>query len=126
MCDGARGLRGRGAPEDGLLARPDRPRRCTLPMTALRVIPPSSPAIWLAERPSDQSFLRSSTRSSVQFMFFSFPGTASQTTERSTESTLRARACFRRPGVYASPEVLRNPPAARDVVVDSHKTYNMA
>jgi acetylornithine/N-succinyldiaminopimelate aminotransferase len=37
-------------------------------MTALRVMPPNSPAIWLAESPSDQSFLRSSTRSSVHVM----------------------------------------------------------
>src|SRR4029077_6540970 len=64
--EGARGLRWRGTEEEGALARPERPRRCTLPMTALRVIPPSSPAIWLAERPSAHSFLRSSTRSSVQ------------------------------------------------------------
>jgi hypothetical protein len=47
------------------LALPDSPRRCTLPITALRVTPPSSAAIALAERPSDQSFLRSSTLSSV-------------------------------------------------------------
>ena len=53
---------------EGLLARPERPRRCTLPITALRVTPPSCPATWLAESPSCQSFLRSSTRSSVQLM----------------------------------------------------------
>jgi hypothetical protein len=36
-------------------------------MTALRVTPwPSSPAIWLALRPSIQSFFKVSTRSSVQ------------------------------------------------------------
>src|SRR4051812_40628629 len=64
--DGARGLRWRGTEEEGALARPERPRRCTLPMTALRVIPPSSPAIWLAERPSAHNFFRRSTRSSVQ------------------------------------------------------------
>src|SRR5204862_5359715 len=68
ICDGERGLRGRGDALELLLARPDRPSRCTLPMTALRVIPPSSAAIWLAERPSDQSFFRSSTRSSVHDM----------------------------------------------------------
>src|ERR1043166_2921954 len=66
--DGARGLRWRGTEEDGPLARPERPSRCTLPITALRVMPPSSPAIWLAERPSDHSFLSSSTRSSVQLI----------------------------------------------------------
>ena len=43
-----------------------RPSRCTLPMTALRVTLPMRPAIWLALRPSVQSFLSSSTRSSVQ------------------------------------------------------------
>ena len=62
---------GRAAPEEELLARPERPRRCTLPITALRVMPPSSPAIWLAESPSAHSFFRSSTRSSVQPMSFS-------------------------------------------------------
>src|SRR5438874_9685373 len=61
-------LRGRGAVEDGDLARPESPSRCTLPITALRVMPPSSPAIWLADSPSAQSFLSSSTRSSVQDM----------------------------------------------------------
>src|SRR5215471_1256143 len=35
-------------------------------MTALRVIPPSSAAIWLADRPSAHNFFRSSTLSSVQ------------------------------------------------------------
>ena len=54
-----RGLRGRGAEEDGALARPERPSRCTLPITALRVMPPSSAAIWLADRPSAQSFFSS-------------------------------------------------------------------
>src|SRR5207302_5079314 len=70
-CEVARTLRGRGAAEEGLLARPDRPRRCTLPMTALRVIPPSSAAIWLADRPSAHNFLRFSTRSSVHDMALS-------------------------------------------------------
>src|SRR6476660_7058963 len=68
IMPGARALRGRAAPEEELLARPERPRRCTLPITALRVMPPSSPAIWLADSPSAQSFFRSSTRSSVQDM----------------------------------------------------------
>jgi hypothetical protein len=40
-----RALRGRAAAEDGDLARPERPSRCTLPITALRVMPPSSAAI---------------------------------------------------------------------------------
>src|SRR6478752_3584088 len=63
-----RGLRARGAEEDGDLARPESPSRCTLPITALRVMPPSSPAIWLADSPSAQSFFSSSTRSSVHDM----------------------------------------------------------
>src|SRR5690606_28496821 len=48
--------------------RPDSFRRCTLPITALRLTPPSWVAIWLALSPSAQSLVRSSTRSSVQFM----------------------------------------------------------
>src|SRR5207253_9488333 len=61
---GADGRRGRSL-RDGL-ARPARPRRCTLPITALRVTPPRARAIWLAESPSVQRFLSCSTRSSVQ------------------------------------------------------------
>src|SRR5690606_9315054 len=58
--------RARGAVLVGL-ARADSLRRCTLPITALRVTPsPNSPAIWLALKPSIQSFFKSSTRSSVQ------------------------------------------------------------
>ena len=53
------------AGEDGL-ARPDRPRRWTLPITALRVTPPNCLAICDAERPSAQSFVNVATRSSVQ------------------------------------------------------------
>src|SRR5438105_13432476 len=61
-----RALRGRGAAVEGALARPERPRRCTLPITALRVTLPSSAAIWLADRPDSQSFFHCSTRSSDQ------------------------------------------------------------
>src|SRR5260370_9650836 len=64
-CEDDRGLRGRLTEEEGVLARPDSPSRCTLPITALRVMPPSSAAIRLAESPSAHSFFRSSTRSSV-------------------------------------------------------------
>src|SRR5207244_6033068 len=64
-CEDDRGLRGRLTEEEGVLARPDSPSRCTLPITALRVTPPSSAAIRLAESPSAHSFFRSSTRSSV-------------------------------------------------------------
>jgi len=55
--------------ENSVLAgfgRPVSPRRCTLPMTALRVTLPSSAAILLADNPSAHNFLRSSTLSSVQ------------------------------------------------------------
>jgi hypothetical protein len=47
-ADGTRGvvdLRGRGALEPGVFARPDNPSRWTLPITALRVTLPISPAI---------------------------------------------------------------------------------
>ena len=54
-------------------ARPESPSRCTLPITALRVTPPNCLAIWLADRPSSQSFYRVSTRSSVQPMATSNP-----------------------------------------------------
>ena len=53
------------------VARPERPRRCTLPITALRVTPPICLAIWLALKPSVQSFLSNSTLSSVQAMIVS-------------------------------------------------------
>ena len=66
ICWAGRALRGRGAAEEGLLARPERPSRCTLPITAFRVTFPSSAAIWLAESPASQSFFSCSTRSSDQ------------------------------------------------------------
>src|SRR5215510_10511976 len=72
-CEAGRALRARGTAEDAVLARPDRPRRWTFPITALRVMPPSSPAIWLADSPSAQSFLSRSTRSSVQLMSLRSP-----------------------------------------------------
>ena len=43
---------------DRLFARPDKPSRCTLPITALRLTLPSSAAIWLAESPASQSFFQ--------------------------------------------------------------------
>src|SRR6202023_2211294 len=90
IIDGERAWRGRGAPVDVLLARPDRPSRCTLPITALRVMPPSSAAIWLAERPSDHNFLRCSTRSSVQDMGPLHEMTLSEVGSCRTESPLSA------------------------------------
>src|SRR5581483_3076096 len=45
--------------------RCSRPRRCALPITALRLTPPSSSAIWLAVAPSAHIFFRRSMRSSV-------------------------------------------------------------
>ena len=58
MWEWVRGFRWRGADDDGDLARPDRPSRCTLPITALRLTLPSSAAIWLAESPASQSFVQ--------------------------------------------------------------------
>jgi len=50
-------LRLRGAGAAASLSRPERPRRCTFPITALRVMAwPNSAAIWLALWPSNQSF----------------------------------------------------------------------
>src|ERR1700744_206100 len=80
MCWAGRALRWRGAAEAGVLARPERPSRWTLPITAFLVTLPSSAAIWLAESPDSQSFLSCSTRSSDQvntvIAFFLRLGTA--------------------------------------------------
>src|SRR3989338_5327802 len=71
----ATGAAAAGAPAPPPSSRPlpaptrfDRPRRWTLPITALRVTPPNSLAIWLADWPSAHIFLSVSTRSSVQDM----------------------------------------------------------
>ena len=65
-CVPTRGSRGARGVLRGWVARPARLRRCTLPITALRVTPmPRRAAIWLALRPSAQNFLSDSTRSSV-------------------------------------------------------------
>ena len=45
-----------------------RPRRWALPMTALRLTPPSSSAIWLAVEPPSHIFLSVAMRSSVQLI----------------------------------------------------------
>src|SRR5258708_4755262 len=113
--EGERALRGRGAPVDVLLARPDRPRRCTLPITALRVMPPSSAAIWLADRPSDQSFLSSSTRSSVHDMLFP-PERAGRAL---IESPTEPGSAESRPTHTYSPERFRRLSAVRHVVLDN-------
>ena len=55
-CRGACARRGLGLDERELVARPESPRRCTLPITAFRVTPPRRLAIWLALKPSAQSF----------------------------------------------------------------------
>src|SRR4051812_3961130 len=113
MCWAGRTLRWRGAAEEGLLARPDRPSRCTLPITALRVTFPSSAAIWLAESPASHSFFSCSTRSSVQVItvIALFPLFAPAVTRRAlrvefqnslqAESLSPRRARKARPGVYA-------------------------
>src|SRR6056297_4134882 len=56
------------APDAPEPLRLDRPRRCTLPITALRVTPPNSLAIWLADCPSPHIFFNRSTRSSFHAM----------------------------------------------------------
>jgi hypothetical protein len=60
-------LTGRLAPP-GFACLPARPKRWTLPMTALRVTSPSLSAMAAAGRPSCQSFLSRSVRSPVQGM----------------------------------------------------------
>src|SRR6476660_3239017 len=110
-----RALRGLGAVEEGLLARPERPRRWTLPMTALRVMPPSSAAIWLAERPSAQSFFRSSTLSSVQPIGFSPPASRPW-----MESNPVVRRRIWAPDAYAS-GMDRKRSVTRDVVLPDRK-----
>jgi len=44
------------------------PRRCAFPITALRLTPPSSSAIWLAVDPPSHSFFSIAIRSSVQLI----------------------------------------------------------
>ncbi len=48
-----------------------RPSRCAFPITALRLTPPSSSAIWLAVDPPSHIFWSVPMRSSVQLMSFS-------------------------------------------------------
>src|ERR1700674_2891143 len=112
MCPWARGLRWRGTELDGLLARPDSPSRCTLPITELREMPPSSPAIWLADNPSLHSFFSSSTRSSVQFMA-NIPLPRSGGSAESVPSLQRAEN--RPPGTLRSGN-FRKRVAAQDIV----------
>ena len=69
----ARRVRGRCVFMREVVARPERPSRWTLPITALRVTLPRRPAIWLALKPSPQSFFKSSTRSSVHDILCSLP-----------------------------------------------------
>src|SRR4029077_186763 len=114
MCWAGRALRCRGAAEEGLLARPERPSLCTLPITAFRVTFPSSAAIWLAESPPSQSFFNCSTRSSdqVNTVIALFPppcagqlggGAAMPNVKKSlhAESLSPRRARKLRPNVYA-------------------------
>ena len=53
--------------------RESRPRRCALPITALRLTPPRSSAIWLAVEPSAHIVFSRSIRSSVQLMKYTTP-----------------------------------------------------
>src|SRR5690606_15362912 len=50
-----------------------RPRRCALPITALRETPPSSSAIWLAVAPPSHILVSVAIRSSVQLIESSIP-----------------------------------------------------
>src|SRR5258708_37599341 len=118
-CVWARALRGRGAAADGLLARPDSPRRCTLPITALRVMPPSSAAIWLADSPSPHNFFRLSTRSSVQVMRLPSAVRRRIGLDRihpQLRAALRPTRCL-----LPATDELRNLPAARNVVPDDEE-----
>jgi hypothetical protein len=60
--------RGRLGPE-----RAEMPRRCILPITALRETPPSRRATWLALNPSRHICVSSATRKSFQSMALRFP-----------------------------------------------------
>src|SRR6202035_354682 len=116
-CVWARALRGRCVAAVGLLARPDSPRRCTLPITALRVMPPSSAAIWLAERPSPHNFFRLSTRSSVQVM--RLPPTVRRRTGRDRIHPRPGPAMRPTRRLLPATDELRNLSAARNVVPDN-------
>src|SRR5690554_222027 len=66
------GLRSAGAGLGSLALTGDgralRPRRCALPITALRDTPPSSSAIWLAVAPPSHILVSVAIRSSVQLI----------------------------------------------------------
>src|ERR1700731_2042590 len=120
MCWAGRALRWRGAAEEGVLARPERPSRWTLPITAFRVTFPSSAAIWLADNPASHSFFNCSTRSSdhVNTVIAFFPSLAPadfgvalrcQSSQKSlpAESLSPRRARKARPNVYAEQKRLK-------------------
>src|SRR5882672_168629 len=123
--EAGRALRTRGTAEEGLFARPESPSRWTLPITALRVTPPSSAAIWLADRPSAQSFFSISTRSSVQFIVNSPVGLGLRGRRRSDrQNPFRTpESGIPRPSWLPLRQRLKRTSAARDVVFDgSHAT----
>src|SRR5947209_16826799 len=126
--EGARVLRGRGPALDGALARPERPRRCTLPMTALRVIPPSSAAIWLADRPSAHSFLSISTRSSVHDMV---PSIDEASVHGRTRAGQARQNPIPTPGGLSVRLSVRTTVGTQETVrrtrcrIDRHQTYNI-
>src|SRR5579872_609609 len=115
ICVAERGLRGRG--EALLLARPESPSRCTLPITALRVIPPSSAAIWLAERPSDHSFFNSSTRSSVHDM----PNPPQSCARGLLTESPNEPGSAQPPNTQRLTNAVEDCPRKRDVVLDDQK-----
>ena len=80
--DGLAWLAGCWMHEDGATGdgRDSSPSRCAFPMTALRLTPPNSSAIWLAVEPLAHIFFSRSIRSSVQLMvaFVSVVSTANR------------------------------------------------
>src|SRR5512136_2772134 len=91
-------------------------------MTEFRVMPPSSAAIWLADRPSAQSFFRSSTRSSVHMTSFLF----AQKGEGLDRIRPRRRTAWDEPVQRIRlTHKLREQSAARDVVAVLQTAYYM-
>src|SRR5690348_15479417 len=81
-------------------------------------MPPSSAAIWLAESPSAQSFLRSSTRSSVQFIRSLLFDRVDQRRMGATESALLVWQPYGRPDATLDTRGTLKTAAARYVVFD--------
>ena len=110
---GARGLRWPG-PRRRAFGAAGQARAMDLADHGITGTPPSSAAIWLAERPSAHSFLSNSTRSSVHVM--AHPLSLSRFL-RPAESLLRRRSTREPSAVDAYSDLgLHTSTAARDVV----------